>query len=285
MKQIFKYIIVGLIFFILGGLLIFFLDRHTSWFTKNAEVASLKKDIEAKEAEATGKKKQASKGGKKEEKKGKDGAESKKKDTPKKGDDSHKDGGKGKGKEDKKKDDKKKGKEGDDAAEYLRSLWLIKKRKAATVSGPQGGVLYMNGTSPYGPPAAYKDELLRETRTLKISGAPQGATPPPPLDYIPTPKKEVRPPEPKAGPNIFQVQVGEFSSLQKAKAAKDLMIEKGYKTEIYYTGTITKPGAFYLRLPETFFKKQAYQRAQTIAIQEKIVPSIVEKTNDIHHLK
>ncbi|UNM06252.1 MAG: hypothetical protein H6925_00370 [Holosporaceae bacterium] len=170
------------------------------------------------------------------------------------------------------------------SAEYLRSLWLIKKRKAANVSGPQKGVLYMSGTSPYGPPAAYKDELFQETETLKISGAPQAAPPPPPLRFIPKPQRQSVSDPSQPTPTLFQIQVGRFSSLEKARKAKELMFEKGYKTVIYFTGTITSPGEFYLRLPETFFKHQAYQCAQTIAIKEKIVPSIVEKTDDINRL-
>jgi hypothetical protein len=172
----------------------------------------------------------------------------------------------------------------DESTEYLRSLWPIKKRKATEVSGEQEGPLYFEGTNPYGPPPTYKEELFAETKALRLRGDPPVRIPPP-LNTLPKekPAPQQQPSLPPA--TLYQVEVGQFSVLSKAQEARDILRSKGHEVDVYYTGPITNPDWFYVRLSSLFSKPQAYQKAQTIAILEKIVPNIVAVTRDVKKLR
>lgn len=135
----------------------------------------------------------------------------------------------------------------------------------------------MNGTSPYGPPETYKDELFQETETLKLSGTPASAPPPAPLRFIPKPQNKNTPPSSRPTPILFQIQVGQFSTLEKAKEAKDLMLEKGYKTVIYFTGTITNPGSSICVFPKRFSNIKHISTPKTSPLKKKLFPLLLKK--------
>jgi hypothetical protein len=284
MKQIFKYLIVGILAFALGCLVGILVYKHfylksssgpSSAATK--EISDLKKDMPK---EAKGKKDAKSKDEKKSDKKDskKESGKDKKSDTEKK-----KEGSEKPEKSDKKEADEKKKKP--KSVEYLRSLWPIKKRKAVDISGGEEKELYLDGTAPYGPPSSYRKDLLEETNTLTVPGEPTLSPPPPPLTHFKTPSPAVSDQEKPAPPSFYQVQVGKFSSLDKAKKARDLLRYKGYKVDIYYTGHATDPSWFYVRFSTLFSKPQAYQKAQTVAVQEKIVPTIIALTTEAKKLE
>lgn len=173
-----------------------------------------------------------------------------------------------------------------DAPEYLRALWPIKKRKSTDLSAPPKGSVYFDGTSPYGPPPTYKEDLFAETKTLTVAGEP----PPrfsPPLSRLEKAEGSFSSEDPRSSPSfsVYQIEFGRFFSLRSAQKACDILREKGYEVDVYYTGSFNNPDAFYVRLSSEFTKPQAYQKAQTIAILEKIVPQVVPLTPAIKKLR
>jgi hypothetical protein len=276
MKQWIKYVLVGLIFFVIGGLLVFFVDRHTKLIEKATPMSALdqlKKDGKEK---ASGHKNTDH--------------SNKKVDNTK--DTSKKKGNAGNTKEaqknEKKETDKKNGADqtkSDESVEYLRSLWPVKKRKAAVVSGKKTGPLYLSGTSPYGPPQDYKDQIMQPTESLKVQGAPQPTKPLPPLkNMVDKSVTETSKPSKPLG-RLYQIEVGKFSSLDKALAAKKMLMNEGFPVRIYYQGHITSPDWFFVRLNKTFYEHQAHQQAQQMARLLRITPSVVAFNEALPHLK
>ncbi|MFN7662976.1 MAG: SPOR domain-containing protein [Alphaproteobacteria bacterium] len=171
----------------------------------------------------------------------------------------------------------------DEANEYLRSLWPVKKRPSPNLSGTPQGPVYMEGTLPYGPPPTYKEDLLAETKRLNVPGDP----PPriaPPLTIRPRPTPLVSFEEAKPQESLYQIELGQFSSLEKAQQAADLLQQKGHEVHLYYAGPVHRPDWFYVRLAPHFSKTQAYQKAQTIALLEKIIPHIVAVSPNVKKL-
>ncbi|OFW69069.1 MAG: hypothetical protein A2621_04175 [Alphaproteobacteria bacterium RIFCSPHIGHO2_01_FULL_41_14] len=288
MSQLLKYLIVALICLILGSLLGILIYNHLS------PVALLKSGLHttttvqdlAKEAKAGG---GGGSGGADKKDAGKDGAETKggdKKVPDKKDTDDKKEGAKDSAKDSGKEETK----GGEDSTEYLRSLWPIKKRKAADVSGDVEGALYLDGTSPYGPPASYKEDLFSETKTLTLPGDPPSRLPPPltarektePLFPHFSMESSSEPPLPAS--TLYQVEIGRFSSLEKAQEAHNTLRSRGHEVDVYYSGSITNPDWFYVRLSALLNKPQAYRKAQTLSILEKIAPTLVVISRDVKKL-
>ena len=288
MSQLLKYLIVALLCLSLGAIVGILVYNHLSpaELVKNSlqtagKVGNLAKDL-PKAAQGGGDKKDDKKDGKSDKKEsGKEGGDAKKDDAAK---DKSAQKAEGDKKEDGKGDKKEEGKDKDDSTEYLRSLWPIKKRKPAEVSGETQGTLYLDGTSPYGPPSTYKEDLFAETKALTLPGDPSPRIPPPLRELEPTePLSAPEPPLPPA--TLYQVEIGRFSSLAKAKEARNILRSKGHEVDVYYTGPITNPDWFYVRLSTFFSKPQAYQKAQTVAILEKIAPTIVGVSRDVKKLR
>lgn len=279
MSQLLKYLMIALIGLGIGALTGILLYSHQSptqlikkGFHTGQEVKNLK-NLPKSPPEA----------GKKESKEGseKDEKESAKEGEKKGGSPSASDK---KGDHDKKDSSKEADKrKKDESTEYLRSLWPIKKRNPADVSSDSQGTLYLEGTNPYGPPPTYKEDLMAETKTLVVPGSPPSRLPPP----LPILEKETPLSTPNLSPvpSLYQIEIGRFSSLEKAKIARDLLRSRGHAVEVYYSGPITDPEWFYVRLSTFLSKPQAYQKAQTIAILEKIAPTIVAITPDVKRLR
>ena len=281
MSQLLKYLIVALLCLGLGALVGILFYSHLSpsqlikkGFHTEQEAKQLKNL--PKSAQAPAKKEEHSK-------KEKDETPTDK-ETAKKEGPSHPSDKKEHKKEDsgKKEASKESEKNKDESTEYLRSLWPIKQRKAPNVSEENQGTLYLKGTSPYGPPSTYKEDLIAETKALTIPGSPVSQVAPPLTHFeqeTPVTQSEPLPPS-----SLYQIEVGRFSSLTKAKTARDLLRSKGHAVDVYYTGSVTNPDWFYVRLSSFLNKAQAFQKAQTISILEKIVPTIVAVDTDTKKL-
>jgi SPOR domain len=280
MSQLLKYLIIALIGLGIGALTGILLYSHQSpaQLIKNGihagqEVKNLKKPPKsAHGAEKKESKESAGKEGKESAKEG-----DKKHDTAPATDKKEEHDKKTAAKKEEEKSKK------DESTEYLRSLWPIKKRNPADVSGESQGPLYLQGTNPYGPPPTYKEELMAETKALTVPGSPPSRIPPP----LPLLEKEapLSAPDSLPTPSLYQIEIGRFSSLEKAKMARDLLRSKGHDVDVYYSGPITNPEWFYVRLSTFLSKPQAYQKAQTIAILEKIAPTIVAIMPDVKRLR
>ena len=273
MKQWIKYVLVGLIFFILGGSVVFFVDHHTKIMQQKDPLSKIETVV----------KEQA------EKKEEKSLLQDKTTDPPKTSDQAHKDPTPNSDKKDAPADqpDKTKGAEDrDESVEYLRSLWPVKKRKAANLSGAQKGPLYLNGTSPYGPPPAYKEDIMKPAQSLKVEGTPTPPTPLPPLKQVAEiPRNQAEQTMDRPSQPLYQIQIGTFSSLDKAIAAKNVLMREGYRMQIYYQGDITQPDWFVVRMEKTFFEPQAYQQAQEVARIFRITPAVVAFDPSLPHLK
>lgn len=287
MSQLLKYLIVALLCLGLGALVGILLYNHlspTELVKEGLQTAGKAKTLAKDLPHAA-----QGGGGKKDDKKDGKGAkkEAEKEEGGTKKDDGAKDKSAPKGAEDKKEESKaaqkEEGKGKEDSTEYLRSLWPIKKRKPAEVSGEAQGTLYLEGTSPYGPPSTYKEDLFAETKALTLPGDPPPHIPPPLRELEKTESLSL--PEPPLPPSsLYQVEIGRFSSLEKAKEARNILRLKGHEVDVYYTGPITNPDWFYVRLSAFFSKPQAYQKAQTVSILEKIAPTIVGVSRDVKKL-
>ena len=277
MKQIIKYLIVALIFLIIGGLTVFFIDRHTALLNHDPHLIPVKKEV-LTELSKVAPETKTEKDDSKTEKKSPESHNTAESDKAPK---AKTEGKKGAKEVTQKKEE---ADEENESADYLRSLWPVKKRKAANLSGEQKGPLYLNGTSPYGPPHLYKEDLFDAADKLEVSGTPLPPTQPEPLKTLPPIRKKPIQKETTTA-SLYQIQIGQFSTLSKAQDAQRLMAEKGIQTTIFYTGQITMPDWYYVRLSEAFYKHQAYKIAETIAVREKLVPSVIPKSNDMKHLK
>ena len=273
MKQWIKYILVGLIFFIIGGLFVFLIERHTNLMKQGAK-SDLVQSAQAAAKEKVGKKATASKTSKDAKKSSAEAASKKKgadtKVSPKKD-------------AAKKKDEESATEDG--SVEYLRSLWPIKKRKAATVSGKKQGALYFSGTSPYGPPPSYKDHIMNPTKSLKIKGDPQPEKSLPPLKSFPKAAPSLNKTTSRPQARLYQIEIGKFSSLDKALTAKKMVENQGYKVRIYYQGHISNPDWFFVRIETLFYEHQAYKEAQQVSRSLRITPSVIASNNTLPHLK
>ena len=235
MPQPIKYLIIVLLCLALGALV------GILGYTKLSPVELLRKSLQVgvhaadvakdpgKALQAMEPKKDDKEGGKNEPAKAPGEAKADGSPQKEKPGDDKKDGSKTDTKDDKKPDP--------DAPEYLRSLWPIKKRKSPDISGPQKGAIYFEGTTPYGPPANYKEDLFSETKNLAIPGDPSPRFTPPlarmeKQEEFPQPDPYAPPPP----PSFYQIEVGRFSSLTHALKARDILREKGHEAGVYYKG-------------------------------------------------
>ncbi len=170
--------------------------------------------------------------------------------------------------------DKKEGdKKGDDKKEapsqdqkLLGSLWVVKKDKASDVSN--GGVLYVEGTSPYGLPETFKEDLFAPENMLSLPDDPHNRSPEG-LIHLTQPTV--------ASSTQFWVQLGAFPSLIKAQKTASYFLSKGYTVELYQKRfSDQSPAVYFIRLKEVGAHSEMLKKARIIRKLENIVPILVE---------
>lgn len=260
MKKFLGFLLVGILFFI-GGYFISYLYSKKGTLSiggiKTMVSAGKSAGDSLKDVLPTGEKKsEPDKAGDNE--KGETKAEGDKKEEKK---DSNSKEEKSEKKDEKKEEDKK----------LLASLWCIKKAPTPNVSDTMEGPLYIEGTSPYGMPHSFREELFAPENMLFLSEDQTYVK----KNYIPS--EYMSGDDQSAKDAKFWIQMGAFSSLMKAKKVASYFITKGYKVELFQGKyTDKEPSWYFVRLSESVSQEEGLKKTRVIRSLEHIVPTLIQ---------
>ncbi|MEI8321182.1 MAG: hypothetical protein WCG05_04140 [Alphaproteobacteria bacterium] len=264
MKKFIGFLIIGVLFFVLGYFICYFQTRHLHVqdtartlfnIAQNPKGALLGDDKSAgagtTDKKSDGSSASAAAGGPGKDKPASTTGES----SSDKGDGSKKEDGKTSGDRDEQNDQK-----------LLGSLWVVKKERTGELAN-RTGVLYFDGTSPYGVPEEIKDELFASENMLYVPATDLGQN-----RRVQSNRKL------SAGPNAhFWLQVGAFPSFLKAQKVGVYFLSKGYDVDLYQGQySASGPVWYFVRFRQLAPQQEMMKQARVIRELENIVPSLVE---------
>lgn len=157
----------------------------------------------------------------------------------------------------------------------LGPLWPVKKR-SAELQSMTTGVVYMDGTSNYGPSPTAEEDLLAPHNLLYLDGDPSQG-------HLRPVEKPVAPPfkislslEETHSSKLFWVQLGAFESPKAAQEAALYFRRRGYNAGTFKPKDPLNPSPlFFVRLQLPVTEKEGIRRIHLFKVREKVSATLV----------
>lgn len=154
--------------------------------------------------------------------------------------------------------------------EHLDDLWLV--RTSINDAPPyKTGREFIDGTSPYGPPQQFKNDLFNPKDMLHINADPDVINTPPPSRTSSIPMIT----DVESSSDYYWIQLANFDSLDKVRYAYAFLKKKGYDVGIYQSPMRDAIAWYSLRLNTPHRIEHARSLSRMILENEKVSPVLI----------